>query len=149
MAYTKLSLSALLIAITFNACGQIDMKTNKKNAPNSNSIQMQDENVIKPVKKLIGAMQEKNAEHIRAQFSKTATQAYGTDGTMKTPEETRKWLESDIISRQGRVENPQYTIINENQVVVKGQYSSRGYSSKADFLFTVENGLITRWRMRY
>jgi len=30
MAYTKLSLSALLIAITFNACGQIDMKTNKK-----------------------------------------------------------------------------------------------------------------------
>lgn len=149
MAYTKLFLFALFISITFNACGQIDKKTNKKHTSNLNSMHMQDENVLKPVKKLMEAMQAENAELIRAQFSKTATQAYGADGTMKTPEETRKWLESDIISRQGKVENPQYTTISENQVVVKGQYSSRGYSNKADFLFTVENGLITSWRMRY
>lgn len=68
---------------------------------------------------------------------------------MKTAAETRKWIESDIISRQGKVTNPQYTVINENQVVVKGQYSSQGYTNKADFLFNVENGLITAWRMRY
>lgn len=110
---------------------------------------MQDENVLKPVKALIEAMQAENAELISAQFSETATQAYGAEGTMKTAEETRKWLESDIINRQGKVANPQYTIINENQVVVKGQYSSHGYTNKADFLFTVDNGLITSWRMRY
>jgi len=39
--------------------------------------------------------------------------------------------------------------VNGHEVVVRGQYSSRGYSSKADFLFTVENGLIASWRMRY
>ena len=110
---------------------------------------MQDETILKSVKALIEAMQAENAERIRAQFSETATQAYGADGTMKTAQETRKRLESDIINRQGKVANPQYAVINENQVVVKGQYSSHGYTNKADFLFTVDNGLITSWRMRY
>ncbi len=94
-------------------------------------------------------MEAENAKIIRAQFSKAATQAYGADGTMKTAEETARWLESDIISRQGKVAKPEYTVLNENEIVVKGQYSSQGYSNKANFLFTVENGLITSWRMRY
>lgn len=110
---------------------------------------MQNENVLKPVKALIKAMEAENAELIRAQFSETARQAYGADGIMKTPEETQKWLESDIVSRQGKVAKPEYSVINENQVVVKGQYSCQGYTNKANFLFTVENGLITGWRMRY
>lgn len=114
-----------------------------------NSEKMPNENLLKPVKALMEAMQSENAELIRAQFSEKATQACGADGTMKTPEETRKWLESDIISRQGKVANPQFTVINEKEVVVTGQYSSQGYTNKANFLFTVENGLITSWRMRY
>tara|TARA_R110002020_G_scaffold355729_1_gene568403 strand:- start:389 stop:721 length:333 start_codon:yes stop_codon:yes gene_type:complete len=110
---------------------------------------MQNENLLKPVKALMEAMESENAKLIRAQFAPTATQAYGADGKMKTAEETAKWIESDIISRQGNVKKPKYTIIDGNQVVVRGQYSSRGYTNKADFLFTVENGLITSWRMRY
>lgn len=110
---------------------------------------MQDETILKPVKALMEAMQAENSKLIRAQFAKTATQAYGADGIMKSAEETKKWIESDIISRQGKVANPEYSIISENEVVVKGQYSSRGYTNKANFLFTVENGLITSWRMRY
>lgn len=110
---------------------------------------MQDETLLKPVKALIEAMEAENAELIRAQFSEKATQAYGADGIMKTAEETKKWLESDIISRQGKVANPEFTVISKNEVVVKGQYSSIGYTNKANFLFTVENGLITSWRMRY
>lgn len=110
---------------------------------------MQDETLLKPVKALIEAMEAENAELIRAQFSEKATQAYGADGKMKTPEETKKWIESDIISRQGKVANPKFTVISKNEVVVKGQYSSHGYTNKANFLFTVENGLITSWRMRY
>ncbi|GAA4517507.1 hypothetical protein SAMN05421747_12525 [Parapedobacter composti] len=110
---------------------------------------MQDETLLKPVKTLMEAMQTENAELIRAQFSETATQAYGSDGVMKTAEETKKWIESDIVDRQGKVANPEYSVISENEVVVKGQYSSVGYTNKANFLFTVENGLITSWRMRY
>ena len=136
----------LFTSLALTACGQSQKSDQTKT---QNLEKMQNETVLKPVKTLIEAMQAENAELIRAQFSKNATQAYGAEGTMKTANETKKWIESDIISRQGKVANPQYTIINENQVVVKGQYSSQGYTNKADFLFNVENGLITAWRMRY
>jgi hypothetical protein len=101
-----------------------------------------------PVRALIEAMAAEDAEGIRRQFSPGATQAYGAEGDMKTPEETRRWLESDIIERSGKVADPEYTV-TDNEVIVRGQYSSRGYSSRADFLFTVQGGLITSWRMRY
>ena len=111
--------------------------------------EMQEERIVKPVKTLMEAMEAEHAELIRAQFSDIATQAYGAEGVMKTPEETKAWLESDIIKRQGKVADPQYRVISETQVVVQGQYSSKGYTNKANFLFTVENGQITSWRMRY
>ncbi|MDR7129550.1 hypothetical protein J2X69_001895 [Algoriphagus sp. 4150] len=136
----------LLTGYSFIACAQ---KTSKTMTPNSKSTTMEDKTLLEPVKTLIEAMEAEDAELIRKQFAKTATQAYGADGTMKTPEATAKWLESDIISRQGKVENPEFTVENGNQVIVRGQYSSRGYSNKADFLFTVEDGVITSWRMRY
>jgi len=101
-----------------------------------------------PVRALIEAMAAEDAARIRAQFSPSATQAYGADGRMGTPAAAARWLETDIIERNGKVTNPEFTV-NGNEVIVRGQYSSRGYSSKADFLFTVENGLITSWRMRY
>jgi len=142
----KILLIVLFSSFALTACGQT---RNTNQTDNQNSEIMQDKNVLKPVKALIEAMQSENAELIRSQFAKTATQAYGADGKMKTATETQKWLESDIISRQGKVTNPKYTVINANQVVVKGQYSSHGYSNKADFLFTVQNGLITGWRIRY
>ena len=145
MTYSKLFILVLFSFSALNACGQ----ENNKNNTQKSSTQMQNENILKPVKALIEAMEAENATLIRAQFSEKATQAYGADGIMKTAEETKKWIESDIISRQGKVANPEFTVINKNQVVVKGQYSSRGYTNKANFLFTVENGLITSWRMRY
>jgi flagellar capping protein FliD len=101
-----------------------------------------------PVRALISAMQAQDAVAIRAQFAPTATQAYGADGKMKDPAATAKWLESDIIKRRGKVEDPEFTV-NGNEVVVRGQYNAVGYTNKANFLFTVENGLITSWRMRY
>lgn len=146
-----------IVVINFTACGQKTAQQEKtkseisKQKP-SKSNQMEtstDQTILIPVKALMQAMADENANLIKAQFAKTATQAYGANGQMKSATETAKWIESDIISRQGKVANPEYTILTDNQVVVKGQYSSRGYSNAADFLFTVENGLITSWRMRY
>jgi len=105
-------------------------------------------NIEAPVRALMKAMAAEDAEQIRKQFSPKATQAYGADGEMKSPAETKRWIESDIIERKGKVSEPEYTV-NGNEVIVRGEYSSRGYSNKADFLFTVEDGLITSWRMRY
>lgn len=136
----------LSLSLAFTACGQVG-KNNKVKTQDTEEMQI--DTILKPVKTLIEAMEAENAALIRAQFSNTATQAYGADGAMKTAEETKKWIESDIISRQGKVANPEFTVISKNEVVVTGQYSSRGYTNKANFLFTVENGLITSWRMRY
>jgi hypothetical protein len=144
MMNTKMYILAVLVYFSFITCAQ---KSN--NLSNQNHTSKQMETLLKPVKALIEAMDAENAEGIRAQFSKKATQAYGADGSMKTPEETEKWIESDIISRQGKVAKPEYKVINDSQVVVTGQYSSKGYTNKANFLFTVEDGLITAWRMRY
>ncbi|MEE4376699.1 MAG: nuclear transport factor 2 family protein [Candidatus Competibacteraceae bacterium] len=96
---------------------------------------------------LIDAMQANDAERIRSLFDANASQAYG-DGPAKSGAAFFSWLDSDIINRQGRVENAQLAV-DGNQVVVTGQYRSRGYTSAANFLMTVENGRITSWRMRY
>ncbi|WP_158535033.1 nuclear transport factor 2-like protein [Acaryochloris thomasi] len=92
-------------------------------------------------------MQTNDAERIRSLFDANASQAYG-DGAAKSGEAFFRWLDSDIIERQGRVENAQLAV-NGNEVVVTGQYRSIGYASEANFLLTVENGRIINWRMRY
>jgi hypothetical protein len=49
----------------------------------------------------------------------------------------------------GRVENPSL-VATGDEVVVTGQYrNNNGYSSAADFLFVVSDGLIVSWQMRY
>lgn len=101
-----------------------------------------------PVRALIAAMQVQDAAAIRAQFAPTATQAYDTGGKMKAPAATAKWLESNIIKRHGKVPDPEFAV-NGSEVVVRGQYNATGYTSKANFLFAVENAQITNWRMRF
>lgn len=100
------------------------------------------------VTELLAAMEEGNAADIRAAFSENASQAYGS-GAAKSGEDFRAWLESDIIEAEGRVENAELSA-NGQDVIVTGRYrNANGYSSAADFLMTVEDGLITRWQMRY
>ncbi|MCT0246623.1 nuclear transport factor 2 family protein [Synechococcus sp. CS-601] len=99
------------------------------------------------VDSLMAAMAANDGEKIRSLFAANASQAYG-NGTAKSGEAFFRWLDSDIIQRNGRVENAQLTA-SGNEVVATGQYQSNGYSSQADFLFTVEDGRITSWRMRY
>ena len=99
------------------------------------------------VSALMDAMQANDADQIRALFDENASQAYG-DGAARSGEAFFSWLESDIIEREGRVEDAQLAV-DGNDVMVTGQYQSRGYTNEANFLLTVENGLITSWRMRY
>lgn len=143
----KLMLLPLLL-LTLMACGQQNSNTITNDVKTNQHIMNQEE-ILKPVKELIDAMQKEDAARIRAQFSNKATQAYGADGKMKSAEETKTWIGTDIVDRKGKVENPQFNVLSDTVVVVTGQYKSIGYTNKANFLFTVENGLITSWRMRY
>jgi len=128
--------------------------TSEVSGPDTVSNETADESIqnsaIEPetvVSSLVAAMQTNNGETIRSLFATHAAQAYG-NGTPRTGAAFFAWLESDIISRQGRVENAQLSV-NGNEVTVTGLYRSHGYSSDADFLFRVEDGRITSWQMRY
>lgn len=100
------------------------------------------------VRELLSAMDAKSSERIGNVFSKNASQAYG-EGQPKSGDAFRKWLESDIVKREGRVLDPQLST-DGNSVVVTGEYvNNLGYRSAANFLFKVENGKILLWQMRY
>ena len=99
------------------------------------------------VKSLIEAMTANDAEKIRSVFLENTKQAYG-NGSWKSGSDFFSWLQSDIIDRKGQVNNAKYST-DGNEVVVTGQYSSEGYTNKANFLFMVENDKIISWQMRY
>jgi hypothetical protein len=56
-------------------------------------------------------------------------------------------LQSNIIDRQGKVDQPKYDTTG-NQVVVTGNYTSEGYANKPNSLFTVEKNKITIGQIR-
>ncbi len=100
------------------------------------------------VRTLLDAMAANDAAGIRSAFAPEASQAYG-DGAPKSGEAFARWLQSDIIDRHGRVEEPRLTE-NGAEVIVTGRYrNNAGYASAANFLFQVTNGRIVSWRMRY
>jgi hypothetical protein len=100
------------------------------------------------VRALISAMEANDADGIRSAFAPSASQAYG-NGSPKTGPEFFEWLQSDIISVHGRVEDP-IIVATGDEVVVTGSYrNSNGYSSAADFLFKVSDDQIVSWQMRY
>lgn len=105
------------------------------------------ENTENPVRLLIEAMNKNNAKEIRSLFHDNAKQAYG-DGPWKSENDFFSWLQSDIIDRKGHVDNPELRT-EDHTVIVTGQYSSEGYTNKANFLFTVKNNKILSWQMRY
>ena len=102
------------------------------------------------VTQLIEAMDANDAEKIRSLFSADATQEYERWWSRKKKgDKFREWLESDIVSVHGRVNNPEIKASGQ-EVVVTGTYENNDdYSSPANFLLTVENERITSWTMRY
>ena len=147
----------LSLFFTIFACGQPSENNSKQeikqNSNKSNNIVMNasgensQNNPEAVVKSLITAMSENDAEKIRSSFNENTKQAYG-NGDWKSGKDFFGWLESDIIERDGHVDNAQFET-DGNSVVVTGQYSSRGYSNKANFLFVVEDDKIKSWQMRY
>ncbi|MGJ3242868.1 MAG: nuclear transport factor 2 family protein [Opitutales bacterium] len=137
VAFPKTALLLLTVVVFFGFSTAISAETEPK-------FQTSEE----VVSELIEAMKINDAERIRAVFAENASQAYG-QGKPKSGKVFRSWLESDIIRVHGRVENPTFDT-EEDKVILKGKYlNNTGYSSTANFLFTVKNGKIIDWRMRY
>lgn len=143
----------VLTALNLIACGQSNSSNTVQNSrqeiKKENSMeQNQNSQPEHVVMALIEAMSANDAEKIRSFFHKNAKQAYGESGSWKSGEVFFKWLQSDVIDRKGHVDNAKFSA-EDNEVIVTGQYSSEGYTNKANFLFSVKDGKIESWQMRY
>jgi hypothetical protein len=139
----------ILAASNLVACEQPSSSNKKQNTSQEIMTKENNQN-IEPeqvVIQLIEAMSVNDAKKIRSLFNEDAKQAYGT-GSWKSGDAFFSWLDSDIIARKGHVDNANYST-DDNQVTVTGQYSSEGYTNKANFLFSVKDGKIASWQMRY
>ncbi|MGL5363230.1 MAG: nuclear transport factor 2 family protein [Bosea sp. (in: a-proteobacteria)] len=101
------------------------------------------------VQKLLDAMTAKDAATIRALFAANAEQRYG-NGAPKNGKAFKRWVESDVIRKEAKVEDAQLAV-KGNEVTVTGQISNNvGYRSKADFLMKLDSaGKIVSWQIRY
>ncbi len=85
-------------------------------------------------------------EAVFALFAEDACVAYGT-GACMSAERLERWWQSDIFSVEGRIEEAELTT-DGSEVTLTGQYRSNGWSGRANYVFTVADGLITGWSMR-
>jgi ketosteroid isomerase-like protein len=100
------------------------------------------------VEALLTAMVQKDAVRIRSLFSMDASQAYGS-GAWKTGEVFFRWIETDVITAEGIVDNAELEVAG-NDVTVKGAYRNKhSYRNTANFLITVVDGKIRKWHVRY
>lgn len=140
MALEKLTYLCRIMVAVIVTCGCIM----------TSQVQAQDRTVtpVEVVGALLAAMKQNDGVRIAAVFAEDAGQAYG-QGRLKSGDAFRTWLQSDIIAVAGRVSDPVITPDAAN-VVVTGMYqNANGYRSPADVLFTVEDGKIAKWTLRY
>lgn len=71
---------------------------------------------------------------------------YGT-GTCISAERLERWWQSDIFGPQGQITADEL-VTDGDTVTLTGQYNSNGWSGRANYVFTVADGLITGWSMR-
>lgn len=148
---SKVRILILVILTAWNwvACGQPNLSKREQNTTQNIMTKETNQNILpeQVVTQLIEAMSVNDAEKIRSLFHDDSKQAYG-NGSWKSGDAFFSWLESDIIARKGHVDNAKYST-DDNEVIVTGQYSSEGYTNKANFLFFVKDGKIGSWQMRY
>jgi ketosteroid isomerase-like protein len=100
------------------------------------------------VETLLKAMRTKDAVTIRLLVDANGSMQYG-NGLPKKGKDFVAWIESDVIAAEALVDNAVVTSRSDGIVVTGIIRNNRGYSNKANFLFSVKAGKITRWHIRY
>jgi hypothetical protein len=73
--------------------------------------------------------------------------AYSMNGTLSTGQSFLNWLESDLFAPNARIVIESATQ-NGNTVNIVGRWGRNGNATnRANYFFTVQNGIITAWRL--
>jgi hypothetical protein len=102
---------------------------------------------FKIVERFIKAINDNNREAGLALITTNAGYAYSLTGSLNTGVAFRNWLESDLFGPRAVI-NIERASQDRNVVRIQGRWGRNGNATNsADYYFTVENGLITAWRL--
>ncbi len=102
---------------------------------------------FRTVQNFINAINANDRNAALALVSDNAGYAYSLTGSLNTGTSFRNWLESDLFAPRAVIQIETATQ-DGNVVRIQGRWGRNGNAtSRADYYFTVANGLITAWRL--
>ncbi len=141
-----LTISLLALTISLSSCNKSDeeiapQQTNVAPAASLNSAEF----IV--VQNFVNAINANDRIAGLALVSTNAGYAYSLTGSLNTGNSFTNWLESDLFGPRAVV-NIERASQNGNVIRIQGRWGRNGNATNAaDYYFTVENGLITAWRL--
>ena len=138
-----LTISFLALSVSLSSCN----KSEEEIAPQQTNTATLNSAEFRVVQNFINAINANDRTAGLALVSTNAGYAYSLTGSLNTGNSFRNWLESDLFGPRAVV-NIERASQNGNVVRIQGRWGRNGIANNAaDYYFTVENGLITAWRL--
>ncbi|MCU0390830.1 MAG: nuclear transport factor 2 family protein [Thermoflexibacter sp.] len=143
-----LSIIALATIFSLSSCSQSQEEIAPQAAQNSNNANITLNTAeFGVVQNFINAINANDRNAVAPLLAANAGYAYSLTGALNTGERFRSWLESDLFAPRAVIQMETVTQ-NGNVVRIQGRWGRNGNATnRADYYFTVENGLITAWRL--
>ena len=142
--------SIILLATVFSlsSCSQNQEEIAPQTAQtNNSSVNAPNTAEFRVVQSFINAINANDRSAVAPLIATNAGYAYSLTGALNTGERFQSWLESDLFAPRAVIQMETVTQ-NGNVVRIQGRWGRNGNATnRADYYFTVENGLITAWRL--
>jgi hypothetical protein len=141
----KKIISAIVIAASIALCSCSEQEDTP--SPNTQAQVTLNTPEFRVVESFLNAINANDRTAALALVAPNVGYAYSLTGTLNTGVSFLNWLESDLFAPKAVVQM-QTATQNGNVVRIQGRWGRNGNASNAaDYYFTVENGLITAWRL--
>jgi SnoaL-like domain len=146
--HTKVfALGTLMLATWLTSCNQTTEEVSPQQEQTQNSNVTLNTEEFRIVQGFVNAINANDRAAGLALVADQAGYAYSLTGTLNTGNSFRSWLESDLFGPRAVIQIQQVSQTG-NVVRVQGRWGRNGNATNAaDYHFTVENGLITSWRL--
>jgi hypothetical protein len=141
------AISLLALSFTLTSCSKTEEESvNPQSNTTTNAVRLNTDE-FGVVENFVRAINANDRTAGLALVSQNAGYAYSLTGSLNSGNSFRNWLESDLFGPRAVIQIER-VIQDRNVVRVQGRWGRNGNAtSNADYYFTVENGLITAWRL--
>jgi hypothetical protein len=140
------AISFLALSFSLTSCSSTEEAVTPQQEQQSSNITLNTAE-FGVVQNFVKAINDNNRTAGLALVSANAGYAYSLSGSLNTGLSFTNWLESDLFGPRAVI-NMQSASQSGNVVRIQGRWGRNGNATNAaDYYFTVENGLITAWRL--